>query len=653
MANYNYDEAGNMAAYFLLTFLFIVLVPLSIPSSSKSQPSSGCACEQCTQHRSEIRKLESGSFLNPKHHRRAFILAAGWAFFSYVAYKVATIENDQKVYNPFEILGISSGTSLKDIKSHYKKLSKVFHPDKVKLAVNETIEMVEARFVDITKAYKSLTDETIRENWERYGHPDGRQEVSMGIALPKWIVEGKNNIWVLGAYGVIFGVALPSLVGNWWFGNRSKTKDGVNARSAATYFKMLSEDSGMDDVLGTLGKTFEWERPKVTVDQKEFTELEATIGEKLGEKWVTLRKLAEIDQGHERRRVAFALLYAHLLRLPLSPSLRKEQAEILLQTQALLSSLLNITISRNWLTPTLAAMRLHAYLVQALNPGQTSLKYAQLPSISDSESQELVQQFPLLADLLFSLEEKGDDRAREVKKVANKWGKLDLVEASFQVIDDRIVTPSSIVYLVVKVRLTPPTDGPLSFTPDAKSYEKRNYEFLASKKDVEDVSPQTTISSLAHAPHWPSHRKPSWWVVLGDPKTSKVVVPPMKITDIPYADPEHPDVYRSYKLQFQAPPNVMSFPWRVYIVSDTFVGEEVAEEITLRIDDLAALEEGESAQDDDISDPEEDSLAGQMAMMRGGSVKKRPDGEDESDDDESSTDDDQQSDEESSDSDSD
>lgn len=34
----------------------------------------------------------------------------------------------------------------------------------------------------------------------------------MGIALPKWIVEGKNNIWVLGLYGIIFGAALPGLV---------------------------------------------------------------------------------------------------------------------------------------------------------------------------------------------------------------------------------------------------------------------------------------------------------------------------------------------------------------------------------------------------------------------------------------------------------
>jgi translocation protein SEC63 len=46
--------------------------------------------------------------------------------------------------------------------------------------------------------------------------------------------------------------------------------------------------------------------------------------------------------------------------------------------------------------------------------------------------------------------------------------------------------------------------------------------------------------------------------------------------------------------------------------------------------------------DDDISDPDEDTLAGQMAAMRGGSVKKIHSREEESDD-ESSTDDDKDS----------
>jgi preprotein translocase subunit Sec63 len=57
-----------------------------------------------------------------------------------------------------------------------------------------------------------LTDEKIKENWIKYNHPDGPQTTTMGIALPKWIIEGKNNIWVLGAYGLVFGGALPALV---------------------------------------------------------------------------------------------------------------------------------------------------------------------------------------------------------------------------------------------------------------------------------------------------------------------------------------------------------------------------------------------------------------------------------------------------------
>jgi len=35
MATYEYDEAGVMAAYFIITFLALVLVPLTISSFTK------------------------------------------------------------------------------------------------------------------------------------------------------------------------------------------------------------------------------------------------------------------------------------------------------------------------------------------------------------------------------------------------------------------------------------------------------------------------------------------------------------------------------------------------------------------------------------------------------------------------------------------
>jgi translocation protein SEC63 len=40
MGKYHYDESGNMAAYFVLTFLAIVLIPLSLsftPTSSSGE----------------------------------------------------------------------------------------------------------------------------------------------------------------------------------------------------------------------------------------------------------------------------------------------------------------------------------------------------------------------------------------------------------------------------------------------------------------------------------------------------------------------------------------------------------------------------------------------------------------------------------------
>ena len=67
-------------------------------------------------------------------------------------------------------------------------------------------------FMKIAKAYEALTDEVSRENWEKYGNPDGPQAATFGIALPAWIVEKQNSIWVLVAYMSVFAVVLPIVV---------------------------------------------------------------------------------------------------------------------------------------------------------------------------------------------------------------------------------------------------------------------------------------------------------------------------------------------------------------------------------------------------------------------------------------------------------
>ena len=57
-----------------------------------------------------------------------------------------------------------------------------------------------------------LTDDVARENWEKYGNPDGPQAATFGIALPSWIVSEDNSILVLIIYISVFVFVLPIIV---------------------------------------------------------------------------------------------------------------------------------------------------------------------------------------------------------------------------------------------------------------------------------------------------------------------------------------------------------------------------------------------------------------------------------------------------------
>ncbi|KAJ6485922.1 Sec63 Brl domain-containing protein [Mycena sanguinolenta] len=640
MAEYSYDESGNMALYFIITFLALLLVPFSIsaiPSRSRNaNKPSPCECGPCI----EQRKRVHGSKVQLPGKKMSFVIV-GWITFAYLCWKVAGAKSDNQVYNPFEILGISSGLAEKEIKSHYKKLSKQFHPDKVRVTANETIEIIQDRFVKLTKAYKALTDPVIRENWEKYNNPDGRQEVSTGIALPSWIVAGHNNIYVLGVYAILIGGLLPMFVGRWWFGNRQKTKDGINVNTAAAFFTNLKEESTEADVVRVLASAYPFE--PVPSGKESTDALEAEVREAVGPTvW------AGIAGEDARQRRAMILLYAHLLRLKVTKASAKEQSALILQTPLLLSALLTISQSRNWLAPTLAIMRLNAFFTQALPPSTLPKhQLAQLPSIKSSEVPANDSDYAAFAE---TLEGKSDSRVVDVRKALSHWGRIEIVDVSFRVIGERIIVPSSIVYLVVKLRVAPPSAEPAKpVEVDGENVkrltriaEEREMAFLNSRKDAEDIQTGQTFSGGAHAPFWPGTRKPSWWIVLGDNKSNRVIIPPLKVTDVPWRRTGEASDFRAYKIQFQAPQNTGFFTWRVHVVSDSYVGEEVIQDISMKIDDVSALTADEQGEEDEISDPEEDTIAGQMAAMRGGKVQKISP-EDEESDEESSTDDDKSS----------
>ena len=77
------------------------------------------------------------------------------------------------------------------------------------------------------------------------------------------------------------------------------------------------------------------------------------------------------------------------------------------------------------------------------------------------------------------------------------------------VIGERVVTPSSIIYLLVKLRITPFASEPKEKEPtvdEAKkaveAEEAADEEFLTSRLEAEEI-PQSHQSGTAHAPFWP------------------------------------------------------------------------------------------------------------------------------------------------------
>jgi hypothetical protein len=64
----------------------------------------------------------------------------------------------------------------------------------------------------LTKAYKALTNPLARENFEKYGHPDGPQSLNTFFAIPQWFVEKRNYWKVVLLYFSAFILIAPTSV---------------------------------------------------------------------------------------------------------------------------------------------------------------------------------------------------------------------------------------------------------------------------------------------------------------------------------------------------------------------------------------------------------------------------------------------------------
>jgi len=594
-----FDTTGIYSSYFFMSALVMYLVPATwsrvkavLSNPTQKSASSSSFHKLCS--KKEVQKVAKKQTAFPW---RSVIYVAAWVSLALVLYQVSGHVEVSERFDPYQILEIDVGSSEADIKQAYRRLSRMYHPDK--------FAGKEAQFVQIAKAYNTLTDEATRLNWEKYGHPDGKRAEESSFALPSWIVEGQYRWLLLAFYFLAFMVALPGFVATWWWNSRKYTGDHkVLRHTIGLYFKFLKARMTYSQFVQILGASVEFleQTPVKPHEQEALNEIVKSLP--------AFNDIPELDASYCIK--AKLLLAAHLQRMPVPLELKQDQATIVALSPGLVQAgMVHLLAVRAYKSATLDAMQFHQALVQGISDKGSPL--LMLPHITtELLGRKSPEALGLNFDTFFQmprdqqrllLSELSDAQFAEMLCVADVLPTL-VFDTELAVAGEERITAKAIVTLTVSIeRLTfqqsiqrrreaermqaagekPEqvyTKGgirrrflaPSKAKVPSKQVEEENFsdfeddEWEAMQKNIKkkDGAEPVADSHPVYCPYYPGDRQEGWWILLTSPRGNQVMVPPKKIVDLK----ESCEV----ELQFQAPGQPGEFMYELNILSDCYVG---------------------------------------------------------------------------------
>ncbi|KAJ3345863.1 secretory subunit, partial [Kappamyces sp. JEL0680] len=617
---YNYDSNGAIFSYFVVTLFSLLLLPTTLsmlmglfPSKDAKDPSISCCCEACLLKQAALPGLKKSSSQAKRTSLWKWaLLLLSWVAYGAVLHQAFTLKQvEDELWDPYKILGVDPDADDRSVKKAFKKLSLLYHPDKVKEAEKEEAEK---KFVDISKAYKVLTDEEARKLFDEFGHPDGKQG--------KWAV-------VLTSRYVDSGLTHQPFSWDWPYRRDAKvtSKNKILSETMGVFYRDLNDGLVFRGIFETLAKAEEFQLMELemkAVPALAWKKLEEKVIEKSeSASGLDYKAMKKVPAPHspqnihfnDQSRKALLLLSAHFLRTtPSESSLAELQASVVDTAALLIHGLLQIAQSRNWIRVALQILNFSQLFMQALLPHQSPL--LQLPYIDSDTLKSFTSKKRKVEDIASFMALTTDQR-REilaslsphqfevVESVAKQYPRIEVAKAEYRVYGDPVIVPSSLVTLSVKFRCLYGDEKPGASAdndiPDPEEEKAGKKWWVTAPND----------SRAPHTPYFPSIRKPSFSVILANRSIGRLI----GLSKVYGATQDH-----VARIQFQAPPEVGSWTFQVYIRSDSYY--KCADvDLDLKLTVTSADELPEENFDDTISEPEDHIVGYEKPVKK---TKKKP-----------------------------
>jgi len=587
---------------------------------------------------------------------RGIGFVVGWGSLIYLATSFAAMQGEEMfTFNPYRILAIEEGATPSEIKKAYRKMSVLYHPDK-----NPGNTTAQDLFIKVAKAHEVLTDEATRENYEKYGNPDGYHGTSVTIGLPSWLTNQENELAILVAYFVVIIIIIPVVVGLWWRNSSKFLEDGVMQNTAYRFYRQVQENTATKYVPGILASAVEFSEciPCRNMQADDLSRLHRRVSENF------VKNQGDINNDIMKCKT---LMYAHLLREAVPPSLQADMEEVLSRVHHLLNGLLNICMEQRFVTATMNVIECSQLFTQSLWFHSNQL--LQLPHF-DQQCIKMINKGIAASkgELMDKVKELGGPRRRELLPNLTDEQHLDIdiflahfpeIEISFDahVEDEEDVQEGDVLNLVVKIERKHLPDDPnwvdedededepddsifdsqlSEYEPESEEYETRKEELMdvwrdayferqKKKREREKTrNPQTGELGFAakplrdpvpvHAPLFPFDRYEQWMVMLVDQKTNRLVG---------YQKLTQNTRYEKVALKFLAPKEG-TVQYEIHCLCSAYLGADkkvlMKKTINKKVDNPEKKTAAEAAEDEDDEEEEEEEPEGKWYYMGGNSV---------------------------------